>query len=410
MSNRPGGQRSGIPLLTHTARPHVTALDGLRGMAVLLVMASHYAGSLSVLGVGGVDRLPFRFGWAGVDVFFALSGFLITGILLDTRGTPGFFRTFYVRRVLRICPLYYAAILVVLLLQLGMGADHAWGDIAGLLSPGSLVWPAAYLENLAIALQGPSQTGILTHYWSLAVEEHFYLVWPLLVWACPRPWLASVAGAAVVAPVLLRAAVLGHGVDPAWVMGLTPLRVDGLALGALASLILRSRLPAAARSRAASAVLAATVAVLIALVALRRTLSPADPVLWVGGYTLVSAGAAAAILLASGSGRMASMLSHPALRWFGRYSFGLYVWHPIIAVLLLHSRSALVTAGQGSAAALLAVGFTLAVTLGTAWLSFHAFETRFLDLKRFFPHGARSAAPLPTRSTTEALHAAPADR
>ena len=99
---------------------HVAALDGLRGVAVLMVMASHYAGSMSVLGLAAIDRLPFRFGWAGVDVFFALSGFLITGILLDAKGQPLFFRNFYARRVLRICPLYYSSC---------SGCGRAWAPI-----------------------------------------------------------------------------------------------------------------------------------------------------------------------------------------------------------------------------------------------------------------------------------------
>ena len=408
ITHRSGGERSGQRPADPPARPHIASLDGLRGIAVLLVMVSHYAGSLRVLGVSGVDRLPFRFGWAGVDVFFALSGFLITGILLDSRGAPGFFRTFYARRVLRICPLYYLAILVILLLRLGMGADGAWGDVAGVLSPGSLAWPTAYLENVALALQGPSQTGILTHYWSLAVEEHFYLVWPVLIWACPRRWLTIVAVAAVAAPMVLRAATAAAGADPAWIMGLTPLRVDGLALGALASVVLRSRLPAAARLRAAFTVLATATAALAVLVAARRTMSPADPVLWVFGFTLVSAAAAALILVAAAPGPIASALSHPALRWFGKYSFGLYVWHPIIAVILLHSRLALVTKGQGAVAALLAVAFTVAVTLAVAWLSFHTFEQRFLALKRFFPSGGRRPGGQTASSSAGSLHAAPA--
>ena len=363
---------------------HVSALDGLRGIAILLVMASHYAGSLDVLGVPHAEALPFRLGWAGVDVFFALSGFLITGILLDTRSGPRFFINFYARRFLRIAPLYYAAILVVGLLQFDMGPDRVWGDTAGLLAPGSLFWPLTYLENMAFCLDGPSSTGILAHYWSLAVEEHFYLVWPLLVWACSRRSLAIIAGLAIAGAVLLRAAAVVGGADPAWIMGLTPLRVDGLALGALASVLLRSEWPVVARTRVAWAVLALAAACLAGVIGGRHTLSQFDPVLWVFGYTLVAAASAALILLGSVPGRVASLLSNRVLRWCGRYSFGLYVWHPIIATLLLHSRSALVSAGQPAAAVLLVTGATVALTLGWAWLSFHYFEQPFLALKRFF--------------------------
>ena len=91
-------------------------------------------------------------------------------------------------------------------------------------------------------------------------------------------------------------------------------------------------------------------------------------------------------------GRLGSALSLAGLRWFGKYSFGLYVWHPILAVVLLHSRWAIVAPGQGAAAVLLATALTIAATLGVAWLSYHAFEKRFLALKRLFPSGALPAA------------------
>lgn len=369
---------------------HIASLDSVRGVAVLMVMASHYAGSMSVLGLTAIDRLPFRFGWAGVDVFFALSGFLITGILLDAKGRPGFFRNFYARRVLRICPLYYAAILVVFGLRAWLGPDSAWGATGSLLAPGSLLWPAVYLENAAIALDGPLQTGILTHYWSLAVEEHFYLAWPLLVWACSRRMLGLVAAAAVVGSVLARAAAYAAGADPLWVMGLTPLRLDGLALGALASLALRSGWPVARRTWAAGLVFFGTCGVLGLTIVLRHSLSQFDPVIWVFGYTLVAAASAALILAASVPGRAAAVLDLAVLRWFGKYSFGLYVWHPIIAVMLLHSGWALLPDGQGAPAVVAATLFTIVLTLAVAWLSFHAFEKHFLALKVWF---AREAPP-----------------
>lgn len=388
---------------------HITSLDGLRGVAVLMVMASHYAGSMSVLGLTAVDRLPFRFGWAGVDVFFALSGFLITGILLDAKGQPLFFRNFYARRVLRICPLYYMAILVVFGLRACLGADPVWGATAGLFAPGSLLWPAAYLENAAIALDGPLQTGILTHYWSLAVEEHFYLAWPLLVWACSRRTLGLAAAAAVAGSVLARAAAYAAAADPAWVMGLTPMRLDGLALGALASLAVRSGWPVARRTRAAGLVFLGAGGVLGLVIVLRHSVSQFDPVLWVFGYTLVAAASAALILAAGVPGRAAAALDLAVLRWFGKYSFGLYVWHPIIAVMLLHSNWALLRGGQGAAAVVAATLFTAVVTLAVAWLSFHAFEKRFLALKVWF---AREAPPdrVGRRIEAEPLRPAPATR
>ena len=385
--------RAGHHAAGRPADRHLPPLDGLRGVAVLLVMAYHFAGSISVLGLPMVDRLPFRLGWAGVDVFFVLSGFLITSILLDSKGRPAFFRNFYARRILRICPLYYGGILVVGLLRGVMGGDAAWGATDGLFAPGSLFWPMTYLENLALGLHGPAQTGILSHYWSLAVEEHFYLFWPLIVWACSTRQVAVAAGLAVAGAVLLRAYALHAGGDPAALMGLTPLRLDGLALGALASVAARGGAPTRPAVQTARAILVIAVAALFGIVVGRRTLSQFDPWMWVFGYTLIATATSALILMVRAPGRLGSALSHRGLRWFGTYSFGLYVWHPILAVVLLHSRWAVIAPGQGAAAILLATGTVIAATLGVAWLSYHAFEKPFLALKRFFPSGAAPALP-----------------
>ena len=119
-------------------------------------------------------------GWIGVDLFFVLSGFLITGILYDAKGGPHYFRNFYMRRSLRIFPLYYAFLILifaVMPLLRASGADHV----------GKQVWMWTYLSNVLFARVGwegmPAHT---THLWSLAIEEQFYLLWPLLVWLASR--------------------------------------------------------------------------------------------------------------------------------------------------------------------------------------------------------------------------------
>lgn len=157
------------------SRHHLQELDGLRGFAILLVLCSH----LVSLPPGGrspfVDRLVgmiLGLGWVGVDLFFVLSGFLITGILVQSRGGPHYFRNFYARRSLRIFPLYYlflaiATFISPLLLSpesiLTLPKEHAW-----------VYW--LYLSNF-----GGKPSEAFAHTWSLAVEEQFYLVWPAIV-------------------------------------------------------------------------------------------------------------------------------------------------------------------------------------------------------------------------------------
>jgi peptidoglycan/LPS O-acetylase OafA/YrhL len=158
-------------------RPHLPALDGLRGFAVLVVFLFHYGGgthsSLFVMRVFGFLN---KGGWAGVTLFFVLSGFLITGILWDSFDQPNWLRNFYARRALRIFPLYYGSLVLVLLAA-------AW---KGTLLPAlRLIWiPAFFLQNMphlvALVDRIPSPLGIF-HFWSLAVEEQFYLLWPFVL-------------------------------------------------------------------------------------------------------------------------------------------------------------------------------------------------------------------------------------
>jgi peptidoglycan/LPS O-acetylase OafA/YrhL len=366
------------------SRMHFASLDGVRGLAILLVIIYHFSSSLSVLGFANPVLGFFRVGWCGVDVFFALSGFLITGVLLDTKSSPDYFRNFYARRMLRIFPLYYGSLVVVFLLRLVLPDAGVWGSHDSLLSPGSLLWPGLYLENFAIFLQGASVTGVTTHYWSLAVEEHFYLIWPLLIWLGTRRQIKFLAIAVVMFSLLLRTLLYLHRTDPDLVFGLTPLRMDGLAIGAIASLAIRGRSEMDVVVRRAGVVFVAAGVLLLALLVLRHTTHQTDPAMWIFAYPLVAVATAAGLLVGMGRGPVRYFLSLRPLRWFGKYSFGLYVWHPIIGMILLHSRVALVSPASGKWAVLLAALIALALDLLVAWLSFNYWEKPFLDLKRYF--------------------------
>jgi peptidoglycan/LPS O-acetylase OafA/YrhL len=402
------GTRAGArPAHEHLlSRVHVPALDGMRGIAILLVMLYHFASSLAVLGVGARLFGVLRFGWCGVDVFFALSGFLITGILLDTRSGPNYFTSFYARRVLRIFPLYYGSLAVVLLLHRWLPDAGIWGAQDGIAAAGSLLWPSLFLQNFAFAISGSGATGVTAHYWSLAVEEHFYLFWPLAVWLLRPRHLAALAVAALLLSVAGRGLVLMHGSSLDAVLGLTPLRTDGLAIGALAAIAIRSGANEAP-FRVARWVLAGSLAVLLAAIALRHSMQQTDPVLWMLSYPLVSAATASALVLTLGNGWLALLLSNGVLRWFGKYSFGLYVWHPIIGMLLFHSAYAVIGRSAPAAAILLVAVAVFALDLLVAWLSFNLWEKRFLDLKRFFKPGSTKPVSEPvTIAIEEWEHAA----
>lgn len=218
------------------ALPRVQALDGVRGVAILLTLMFHsFDASQSLAPVG--ER--------GVDLFFVLSGFLITGILVDTRDQAAYFRNFYVRRAVRILPLYYLFVALMLfvapriaellpddlggvkdLRSLGQGPDGVW-----------TVW--VYLQNFVLA-RGPRSLPGLGHLWSLAIEEQFYVFWPLVVFVVPARWRLRLVVGGIVASMALRTGLLWGGVIDDWsARELTYTRLDSLLLGALGALYVR---------------------------------------------------------------------------------------------------------------------------------------------------------------------------
>lgn len=204
----------------------VKELDGARGIAILLVLLTHlFCFSMMARPWTGFAKLVLvatKPGWLGVDLFFVLSGFLITGVLLDLQGDAHYFRDFYGRRALRILPLYLLALLA---LALFYKASGPFVGISLLLS-----------SNLA-ALFGVAVPSGGMALWSLAIEEHFYLLWPWVVRFTNRRALTLVAAAICVAEPIVRA-ISRHAVDDVYFYSW--FRFDGLAWGALLALYVRS--------------------------------------------------------------------------------------------------------------------------------------------------------------------------
>ncbi len=218
---------------------HLPALDGVRGLAILLVLLFHFVAQTTVTNrfeaaVNGV----LSYGLLGVDLFFVLSGFLITGILYDTRDDPAYFRSFYMRRVLRIFPLYYG-VLAVVFFVIPLVPVLRGSEIAGLRDRQAWAW--LYGVNVYLAIQGAWDLSYLTHFWSLAVEEHFYFVWPLVVWMlASKPRILMKTALAVTAvSFTARVAASLSGVNPVATTVLTPFQLDALCLGGFFAVYLR---------------------------------------------------------------------------------------------------------------------------------------------------------------------------
>lgn len=357
---------------------HIPELDGLRGIAILSVLVFH----LSIFPLAGVTapalvalRELCNLGWTGVDLFFVLSGFLITGILLSAKDQPHYFSYFYVRRALRILPLYYAFVFVAFVILFPIGRHFGRHPETA----GEQIWYWLHLSNWRSAY-GILDKSPVGHLWSLAIEEQYYLAWPVIVWWIPeRRVLAVCLGIAAVSAALRwipSAADLQAA--PELLYRLTPFRLDGLALGgAVAALSRNPALMAAVLPWWRIACPAAVTVIIAAMFANGTGLY------WgVERIILFPVGLAFACLLLpilAGEPWISRPLQSPVLRGFGKYSYALYLFH-LPVTFLLHR----LISGTGFVAWIAMEVCGVAISGAVALASWHLIEKRFLALKDRF--------------------------
>ncbi len=384
MATTPAVTPSGELRTRHLGGGHLVPLDGLRGIAILAVMASHLF-AVNFANSGIVVRLLgrlFYYGWMGVDLFFVLSGFLITGILVDSREGPGYFRNFYMRRILRIFPLYYGVLFLLLALTPALGIQ--WH---GIFLPLLLYLQNFQNYNQHTFVLAPGVT--LNHLWSLAIEEQFYLLWPMLVYAA-RTRLRVLRLALTLSAVALvyRFALMYFFTDAYATHHSMFARADALLLGGVLATLYRG--PAWHRVLQAAPWLFAACAGLVLASLLLAGLPIFASLYWIFGtrFSIVALAFCGLLAWSLRPGFVSRLFSLHALRWFGKYSYGLYVLHLIFLPFLSRvTRDALFHLTHSKA---LAVAGTAALILAlsclAAWLSFHLYEKRFLRLKRFFDY------------------------
>jgi peptidoglycan/LPS O-acetylase OafA/YrhL len=365
-------------------RPRVPALDGLRGVAVLLVLV-HNAGSIQVQASSRLLKTVFFLhapGWIGVHVFFVLSGFLITGVLLDARG-PGALQTFWIRRAARIFPLSFFLLLLLTVLPPTLGRPDLFGPRR------ELWWYWTYLCNWGQPLG--HKIPALAHFWSLAVEEQFYVLWPILALRCTPRTLLRIAIAAAVAATLLRVGLCVRGMTET-VYQNTFTRMDALTLGGAAAIVARDGHLLDRVLPRMKWVVGGSVVVLAAMWPFTRAFNQGDPWVLTAGFAVLAVLGAALILQAGArpEGALARRLSAPWLCWFGKYSYAIYVAHFPILSVLDRSLGPLVNGASPAralAALLLHEALVAPLSVGAALVSWRVLEQPAMHWReRLRPH------------------------
>ncbi len=359
-------------------------LDGVRGLAILLVTLYRFGKDMpSGTWLGNVLSSILGSGQRGVELFFVLSGFLITGILIDAkRNDDRYFVNFFARRSLRILPLYFFS------LALFLWIIPAVFHLSSFAHPYSAaherqfyLW--TYLTNIHMSATDSWCFGPLDHYWSLAVEEHFYLVWPLFVFALSPQWLLRAALGGAMLAITSRTTWIALGCNETAPMVLTFFRCDGLLLGAALAVVVRDKQKldwlAMHVGRWWWLLLCGS---LLFDLSERRFLM-AGCLLW----TLAWLGLLSHVISAGPGTRIANVFAKNWLTNLGKYSYGMYVFqNPLIPLMVPLWLAIRLNYGETGTVVghLTYMVLMFAITYGLAYLSWHVFEKHWLGLKRYF--------------------------
>jgi peptidoglycan/LPS O-acetylase OafA/YrhL len=372
-------------------RSHIPELDGLRGIAILMVMLGHFW--LGARPDDSAERMLYNVlqnGWIGVDLFFVLSGFLITGILLDAKGKDHYFRNFYARRALRIFPLYYG----FLFLWFWVAPAVIGLDPNGPFARGreSQLWFWTYMSNNLSVVKGAVIPHGLNHFWTLAIEEQFYLVWPAIVLLVSSRRLRTIClwliPLGLATRIWLMTTPYGHTAGYV----LTPARIATLGIGAWLASAMREPHIRGAIERYAPRVFVSSGIVLLALNLPDLRFDGFEPVMQTVGFPLLAIASAALLVLAMTPRKRWTwyqrMFKSRMLRFFGKYSYGMYVLHlPVIVAFEGLNFTIDRFARVGGSYVPVAIGFTIVALVTTtllAFLSWHLYEKQFLKLKAHF--------------------------
>jgi peptidoglycan/LPS O-acetylase OafA/YrhL len=357
----------------NTERQHYSALDGLRGAATLTIVLYHNF---------AFTQQYIFFGWLSVDLFFTLSGFLITDILMKAVTRPHYLRNFYARRLLRIFPLYYISLIIFLLilprlntaLNLGYYQEHQ-------------AWLWTYLQNWLYIFRPSTGTDSLNHLWSLAVEEQFYLVWPFIILLVRKPkWLLLAISVLLVSVIGLRLWIWMHHLSGFSYYNLyTFTRIDGICIGSMVAILLRIN-PCFLKKFTPLVVLFFAV-INLGFYFINSYYRFSFPYLALVGYTTFAMllGLLVNEALTKENKLVNTVFNFSFLRFIGKVSYGFYIFHWPMYLGLRPFITDFAKQFTGEWAADFAASLIASlVALLLSWFSFTYFESYFLKMKDKF--------------------------
>ena len=347
----------------------------MRGIAIILVILYHNFNFIEY----------FNYGWLGVDLFFVLSGFLITNILLNSLSSENYFKNFYARRVLRIFPLYYFSLLLFLfivpainpsLLEMSYYREHQ-------------VWFWTYLQNWPLIIKSDESGIALNHYWSLAIEEQYYLLWPLIILLLKKPKrILFLCVLLLIIVIVARFYIWENKEDyPAYERAFLFTRIDGILIGSMLAAIYKINIHLLRKYFTFFLLTLTAVNYLFYLY--KQNQSPDFPVWGIAGFTTFSLIFAIVVYEAvMKENRVVNhILTNRVLRFLGKYSYGFYIFHwPVFLLVKPYTDKIVgeIMSTNGYLAMFLSSLLATLAGLLVSVASYHFFEKHFLKLKKRF--------------------------
>jgi peptidoglycan/LPS O-acetylase OafA/YrhL len=360
---------------------HIPQLDAVRGLAILAVTLYRFRGDdVSSDFFTQLWLRTFAVGTRGVDLFFVLSGFLITGILDDCKGKQRYFTNFYARRTLRIFPLYYGVLFTMFVFfpMLGVAIANVFPEACERNG-----WLWSYMTNLRIAYEGQWCFGAFNHFWSLAVEEQFYLFWPLIIFYCSRKIAIRISFALIFTAAIARVAWVIQTRNYAAAEAVTLFRMDALVCGALLALAYRENSGLERFRRLAALALLTCLVLLLSAGVMRQKFATSVDTL----FAVFFSSLLVLVLTVSPQSLSGRLWQSRLLTWLGKYSYGMYVFQnlliPFVSPWIAIASFAEATGSSfGGRVAYMITMF--AITSLVALLSWHFYEKHWLALKTHF--------------------------